>query len=835
MHSIRIKITLITIAAILTSVFAVVIAGFLTIRTESERNATEKANLLCDNTKDMLDDYFDSIAQSVKMEATLATDSLSNMELVKSGVITGSGSNRRKQTKTQKDTLDNYLGDYCHRLQEVFGSVAGCTQGVVTYFYCVNPEISESEHGFFYSKVGKTGFEEQEPLDAREFDPNDLNHYTWYYTPIYKGRPCWVGPYNAHFLGEMVLITYVAPIYKAGNLIGVMGMDIPFDTIVSQISPIKVYKSGYACLLDEAGRVLYHPDYEFGSKPDISEGVLETIVNETSSGAEPIRFTNHGEEKQMSFATLNNGMKLLIIMPTKEVYATWTRLSHVILAFTIIIVAVFAVLVMFGMGIIIAPLQRLTAASRRLAAGDYDLELPYSGKDEVGTLTEAFSQMRDHLKQYISDLNRRIYTDDLTGLPNKYYFYQLADKARDALIADGKNPVLLYFNLIGIKYYNRQYTYAEGDKLLCDVARIMARCYGREHSSHFGQGHYVIITDEEYFKETYQTIIEKCQNANGGNGLPVRVGVYPYSMGEIDINIACDRAKYASERQRDSYLSNCNYFSDEMYKKIENSRYIINNLDQALDEGWIKVYYQPIICAKTGKISDEEALARWFDPDKGYISPGVFIPVLEGSRQIYKLDLYVLDQILMKMQKQMDAGLFVAPHSLNLSRIDFDECDIIEEIIARVDKAGIPREKLTIEITESVVGSDFDFIKEKIEQLQKLGFQVWMDDFGSGYSSLDVLQDIHFDLIKFDMRFMHRLREGDDKETRIILTQLFKMAEDLDIETVAEGVEMKEQVDFLKEVGCTRLQGFYYSKAIPMEEIIEKYESNIETNCNGSA
>ena len=108
-----------------------------------------------------------------------------------------------------------------------------------------------------------------------------------------------------------------------------------------------------------------------------------------------------------------------------------------------------------------------------------------------------------------------------------------------------------------------------------------------------------------------------------------------------------------------------------------------------------------------------------------------------------------------------------------------------------------------------------------------------MDDFGSGYSSLDVLQDIHFDLIKFDMRFMHRLREGDDKETRIILTQLFNMARDLNIETVAEGVEMKEQVDFLKEVGCTRLQGFYFSKAIPMEEILEKYESKEQTICHG--
>jgi EAL domain-containing protein (putative c-di-GMP-specific phosphodiesterase class I) len=205
------------------------------------------------------------------------------------------------------------------------------------------------------------------------------------------------------------------------------------------------------------------------------------------------------------------------------------------------------------------------------------------------------------------------------------------------------------------------------------------------------------------------------------------------------------------------------------------------------------------------------------------ISPGEFVPVLEMCKLIYKLDLYVLDQIIQKMKEQQEAGLPVIPHSLNLSRIDFDECDIIDEILKRVDRAGIPREKLNIEITESVVGSDFDFIKEQIERLQDLGFHVWMDDFGSGYSSLDVLQDIHFDLIKFDMRFMHRFGKG--KENKIILTQLFKMATELGIDTVAEGVETREQVEFLKEVGCTRLQGFYYNRAIPAEEIKEKYET----------
>ena len=159
--------------------------------------------------------------------------------------------------------------------------------------------------------------------------------------------------------------------------------------------------------------------------------------------------------------------------------------------------------------------------------------------------------------------------------------------------------------------------------------------------------------------------------------------------------------------------------------------------------------------------------------------------------------------------------------SLNLSRADFETCDIVEEIRRRVDEAGIPREKITIEITESIVGKDFEFMKQQIRRFKELGFPVWMDDFGSGYSSLDVLKDIHFDLIKLDMRFMENFEESHD--SRVILTELIKLAQGLGIETVAEGVETKEQAVFLKETGCTKLQGYYYSKPIPAKEIIEEY------------
>jgi len=168
----------------------------------------------------------------------------------------------------------------------------------------------------------------------------------------------------------------------------------------------------------------------------------------------------------------------------------------------------------------------------------------------------------------------------------------------------------------------------------------------------------------------------------------------------------------------------------------------------------------------------------------------------------------------------------VVSHSINLSRSDFDACDIVEAIRERVDASGIGRDKITIEITESIIGSDFDFMETQISRFQELGFPVWMDDFGSGYSSLDVLKSIHFDTLKFDMSFMQHLDEGESG--KIILTEMMKMATALGLDTVCEGVETKEQMEFLQEIGCSKLQGYYYCKPIPLEAIRERYRTGIQ-------
>ena len=407
--------------------------------------------------------------------------------------------------------------------------------------------------------------------------------------------------------------------------------------------------------------------------------------------------------------------------------------------------------------------------------------------------------------------------DYLTGLPGISYFFQLAEDGRVKIKNDKGTPAMLFIDLNGMKNFNRRYGYGGGDTLIQAVAALLVQYFGKESCSRFGGDHFVLYTRAEGLRDILDSLFSDCKKINDGKNLPLRVGVYLEGDDHVSAATACDRAKIACDENRDTYVSHYSYFSSSMLEKEEKRQYVIDNIDRAIREGHIKVYHHPIIRAANGYVCCEEALARWDDPERGFLLPGDFIPALENAKLIYKLDLYITEKILEKMKLQAERGFYVVPESVNLSRTDFDSCDIVEEIRKRVDASGIERDKLTIEITESIVSDSFDFMKQQIDRFKELGFRVWMDDFGSGYSSPLILQNIPFDVIKLDMFFMRQFDEGEEK--RVLLTEFVKLMISLGKETVVEGVETARQAEFLKEIGCTMLQGFYYSIPMPLEEL----------------
>ena len=242
--------------------------------------------------------------------------------------------------------------------------------------------------------------------------------------------------------------------------------------------------------------------------------------------------------------------------------------------------------------------------------------------------------------------------------------------------------------------------------------------------------------------------------------------------------------------------------------------YIETHIEEAIEKKWIQVYLQTNIRGLSKRVCGAEALSRWIDPVYGFISPAEFIPVLEKKRKIHLLDGYVLEELCRELGERRRQGLFIVPISMNFSRLDFDVPNILSRMEAIFEKHDLPRNYIHIEITESAVMENEVYMKDTVKELHRLGYEVWMDDFGSGYSSLNLLKEFEFDTFKIDMRFLSDM----GKKSLVIISSILYMAKEIGIHTVAEGVEQEEQYRFLKAAGCERMQGYYFAKPEPMKE-----------------
>ena len=420
----------------------------------------------------------------------------------------------------------------------------------------------------------------------------------------------------------------------------------------------------------------------------------------------------------------------------------------------------------------------------------------------------------------------KISYDYLTGLPDMGYFFELAEACHEEAVKEDKNISLLFMDLSGMQAFNQRFGYGQGDQLIKAVARLLVRHFSNENCCRTTADHFAVYTDSEGLKEKLEVLLQEFKTINNGRTLPVRIGIYDLALEQTSMTTATDRAKIACDSCGNIYDSTIVWFDKKMLKRFEDRRYVFENLDRAILDEWLVVYYQPIVRTSNGRVCSEEALVRWKDPMKGLMSPADFIPILEDAKIAYRLDLYVLEQVLKKLKKQGEGGLYIVPNSINLSRTDFYACDIVEEVRKRVDASGLDRSRIIIEITENVIMDDLEFMRVQVERFRELGFEVWLDDFGSGYSSPDVLQKIHFDVVKLDKGFVDQIEESESG--RIILTELVRLANGLGSETVAEGVETAGQAEFLYEIGCTRLQGYFYCRPIPLEGIIERNRKGIQ-------
>ncbi len=409
--------------------------------------------------------------------------------------------------------------------------------------------------------------------------------------------------------------------------------------------------------------------------------------------------------------------------------------------------------------------------------------------------------------------------DALTGLPTMSFFCELAKVGKPSIESRGETCAMLAFDYMGIKTFNLKNGTEEGDALIRGLGRLLSLSFTPLCCARFGADHCYAFASVKNLEPTLSWIFQEARKLNKGNSLPLRVGVYRMKKGDGEAVLdACDKAKFASDYDRQSYASHFTYFTPEMEKSIAMRDYVLTHLDEALSKNWIQAYYQPIFRSSSGQVCAEEALARWVDPSLGLVEPKEFIPCLEEAHLLYKIDLRMVSLIIQDFKTKQRLGVPLLPVSINLSRFDFEQGDVVEEISKLLQEGGFPPSLLNIEITEAVAGRDPEFISRQIERFHKAGFEVWMDDFGAGYSSLNVLSDFDFDLVKLDMKFMSNF-PGNPKSTPL-LSSVLDMASALGVDTLCEGVESRDQLIFLQNHGCDRIQGFYYQKLLPLSDII---------------
>ena len=293
-------------------------------------------------------------------------------------------------------------------------------------------------------------------------------------------------------------------------------------------------------------------------------------------------------------------------------------------------------------------------------------------------------------------------------------------------------------------------------------------------------------------------------------------GVYLVKNRDLSINEMYDKANLASKNCKGNYIQNYFFYTKKMSEEIIKEQRIINNMKNALKNEEFVLYLQPKYELQRNSIAGAEVLVRWITADGRMISPGEFIPVFERNGFILKLDQYVWEKTCQLLAGWRDEGRKIFPVSVNISRVSLYNPKIVDVICGLTEKYNIPPEWLQLELTESAYTGNPKAIKEMMEQLQKKGFSILMDDFGSGYSSLNVLKDIAVDVLKIDMKFLDG--SGDDGRSENILASVVRMAKWLNMPVVAEGAERKEQVSFLHSIGCEYVQGYYFARPMPVKE-----------------
>ncbi len=536
MHSLKSKITLLSVISISVIVLVTTIIATVAVRRVGNESANRILSLLCETGEKNLDMCFSSIEQSAKTISKYAEDDL-------------------------KSTSLEDLHKHIERVKDVFEKTAEHTAGVLTYYYRIDPYLEQtSEKGFwFVMKADDKHFYEHAVTDISGYDPDDTTSFVWFTVPKKEGRSIWLSPYFTDTLGACVF-SYNVPIYKDKQFIGVVGIEVDYNTIANTVKTISLYSSGYAFINDKNGRIICHPDYTYEelakNHPDVPDGLI--------SSNKYLTYKFNGEVKQAVWIELNNGMRLNVTVPVSEINSSWQNTMVMI-----IIVAAVLMLVAVTLEVILAdhiakPLKKLSEAAEQVDAGNYNVNLKYKGRDEVATLTRTFNDLVSDLRVYINDLNSIAYKDALTSVHNKSAYDKFVATLQERINRKENDLqfAIAVFDCDDLKHINDKFGHDKGDIYLKKASEVI--CHAFKHSPVFrtgGDEFTVVIENADYealeknesdFRE--MSIKTHLPDANEWDTVKVAIGISKFNPGRdstvIDVVRRADKIMYDDKRHR---------------------------------------------------------------------------------------------------------------------------------------------------------------------------------------------------------------------------------------------------------------------------------------------
>ena len=420
------------------------------------------------------------------------------------------------------------------------------------------------------------------------------------------------------------------------------------------------------------------------------------------------------------------------------------------------------------------------------------------------------------------NMRKIVFRDNITGSRNWFWF---ALKSQELLKKRRGNTqyAIVSLSFVGYRNYVLCHSVDLGEQTLKNIWKtINAYLEKNELCAHSTASNFPIlmkVTDEASARAKLDRIIKTLETIGGDHDFKFQAGVYmvdPKIRKKADIDLLYNNASTARMTLEDNDDSGIAFFDQKLVEDTIWADKVTERQREAVEKEEFKVYYQPKYDPRTNELMGAEALIRWDSPDLGFVAPGRFIPIFENSGFITEIDHYMLTHVARDQKKWLDEGKKCVPISVNVSRAHFAETNLADQIKDIIDKEGAPRDLIEIELTESAFFDDKKVMLATIRKLKEYGFLVSMDDFGSGYSSLNSLKDMPLDILKLDAGFFRG--ENDNDRAEIVVSEALQLARKLNMTTVAEGVEDQAQVDFLAAEGCNMIQGYYYAKPMPKEE-----------------